>query len=142
VTGALSLATAFTGAHTSNLAAISAAICTGPEAHADPSCRWWAGPPYMAMYLVFAALAPSLVALFTILPSELVKTIAALALAGPMTGALVTAFSGAHDKFSPGLTFAVTASGVALFGIGSAFWGLVAGLVIVGLDRAHSPGSK
>lgn len=56
VTGALSLATAFAGAHTSNLAAISAAICTGPEAHPDPSRRWWAGPPYMVMYLVFAVI--------------------------------------------------------------------------------------
>ena len=139
VTGALSLATAFTGAHTSNLAAISAAICTGPEAHSDPSRRWWAGPPYMLMYLAFALTAPSLVALFAMLPPELVKTIAGLALAAPMIGAFVTAFSGAHDKFSPGLTFAVTVSGLTLFGIGAACWGLVAGLATVGIERALSP---
>ena len=142
VTGLLSFATAFTGAHTSNLAAISAAICTGSEAHPDRALRWWAGPPYMVVYLLFAALAPSLVALFAILPPVLVKTIAALALAAPMTGALVTAFSGPHEKFGPGLTFAVTVSGVSLFGVGSAFWGLVAGLLVAGLGRVLSPGSK
>ena len=142
VTGALSLATALAGAHTSNLAAISAAICTGPEAHPDPARRWWAGPPYMVMYLAFALVSPSLVALFATLPTELVQTIAALALAAPMTGALVTAFSGSHDKFSPGLTFAVTVSGVTLFGIGSAFWGLVAGLLIAVLGQVLSPRSN
>ena len=142
VTGALSLATAVMGAHTSNLAAISAAICTGPEAHPDPSHRWWAGPPYMLTYLLFAVTAPSLVVLFAALPPELVKTIAGLALAAPLTGALVAAFSGPHEKFSAGLTFAVTLSGISVFGIGAAFWGLIAGLVALALERALSPGIK
>jgi benzoate membrane transport protein len=134
-TGALSFATAFTGAHTSNLAAISAAICTGPECHADLAQRWWAGPPYMAMYLLFAIAAPSLVALFAVLPPELVKAVAGLALAAPMTAALVTAFSGDHEKFISGLTFAVTASGMSFAGVGSAFWGLVAGVVALLMNK-------
>lgn len=129
VTGLASVATAMTGAHTSNLAAISAAICTGAECHADPAQRWWSAPPYTLMYILFALLAPSLVALFAVLPPELVKTIAGLALAAPMTGALVTAFSGQQDKFTPGLTFAVTVSGMSFAGVGSAFWGLAAGMV-------------
>jgi benzoate membrane transport protein len=129
VTGVLSLLSAPFGAHTSNLAAISAAICTGPEAHPDPSRRWLAGPVYALTYVVFAALAPSLVALFSALPPQLVKTVAGLALAAPMTGALVTAFAGDHDKFVPGLVFAVTVSGVTVAGVGAPFWGLSAGLI-------------
>lgn len=82
------------------------------------------------------------------MPSELVKTVAGLALATPMIGALVTAFTGPHETFSPGqtfsagLTFAVAVSGVSLFAIGAAFWGLIIGLLALGLERALSPGSK
>ncbi len=135
VTGSLSVVSAFTGAHTSNLAAISAAICTGPDCHPEPALRWWAGVPYMVMYILFAAAAPSLVALFGMLPPELVQTIAGLALAGPMTAALVTAFTGDHEKFIPGLTIVVTASGMSFAGVGSAFWGLIAGLAALSVDK-------
>ena len=135
VTGLASLATAPFGAHTSNLAAISAAICTGPDCHRDPAKRWQAGPAYALAYLAFAVFVPFIVALFLALPPALVKTVAGLALAGPMIAALGTAFAGSGDRFAPGLTFAVTASGMALFGIGAAFWGLVAGLVAHGLQH-------
>ncbi len=135
VTALLSLATAPFGTHTSNLAAISAAICTGPDAHKDPAKRWLTGPPYALCYLAFAAMGPSLVALFATLPPALIKTVAGVALAGPLINALSSAFSGAGDRFAPGLAFAVTATGLTMFGIGAAFWGLVAGLIIVGLER-------
>ncbi len=135
VTAGLSLLTAPFGAHTSNLAAISAAICTGPDAHKDPAQRWLTGPPYALCYLIFAALGPSLVALFATLPSALIKTVAGIALAGPLVNALSTAFTTPGDRFAPGLAFAVTASGITLFGIGAAFWGLIAGLIVVGLER-------
>lgn len=131
VTGVVSFLSAPMGAHTSNLAAISAAICTGPDAHPDPTKRWLAGPAYAMAYVLFAVLAPSLVALFAVLPPELVKTIAGLALAAPMIGALVTAFTGDHDKFAPGIAFAVTVSGVTIVGVGAAFWGLAAGLLVL-----------
>ena len=142
VTGFASLATAPFGAHTSNLAAISAAICTGPDAHPDPKQRWLTGPPYALCYVVFGLFGPSLVALFTSLPSALIKTVAGVALAGPLINALGTAFSPAasasgSDRFAPGLAFAVTASGVTLFGIGAAFWGLLAGLIVVGLEHIN-----
>jgi benzoate membrane transport protein len=135
VTAGISLLTAPFGTHTSNLAAISAAICTGPDAHKDPARRWLTGPPYALCYLVFAALGPSLVALFATLPSALIKTVAGVALAGPLVNALSTAFTAPGDRFAPGLAFAVTASGIVLFGIGAAFWGLLAGLIVVGLER-------
>ena len=135
VTGLASLVTAPFGAHTSNLAAISAAICTGPDAHPDPRRRWLTGPPYALCYLLFGLFGPSLVALFTTLPPALIKTVAGVALAGPLVNALSTAFAGTGDRFAPGLAFAVTASGVTLFGIGAAFWGLLAGLAVVGLEH-------
>ncbi len=135
VTGLASLITAPFGTHTSNLAAISAAICTGPDAHPDPARRWLTGPPYALCYLIFAALGPSLVALFATLPPQLIKTVAGVALAGPLINALSTAFSANGDRMAPGLAFAVTASGLSFFGIGAAFWGLLAGLIVVGLER-------
>jgi benzoate membrane transport protein len=135
VTGLASLLSAPFGAHTSNIAAISAAICTGPDTHPDPAKRWLAGPPYALCYVVFAALAPSLVALFAALPAALVKTVAGVALASALMGALSAAFSGSHDKFAPVLTFVVTLSGITLLGIGAAFWGLLAGLLAVAAER-------
>jgi benzoate membrane transport protein len=135
VTGTLSLLTAPLGAHTSNLAAISAAICTGKDCHPDPARRWPAGVVYMLVYVVFAAIAPSMVAVFATLPPELVKSVAGLALASAMIGALAAAFGSSDDKFAPGLTFAVTASGVTVFGVGAAFWGLILGLLALVLAR-------
>ncbi len=140
LTGLASLVTAPFAAHTSNLAAISAAICTGPDSHRDPKQRWWAGPPYALAYLAFGLAGPSLVGLLAALPAALVKTVAGLALAGPMIAALGAAFSSNDDRFAPGLTFAVTASGVAIFGVGSAFWGLIAGLIAHGLQFAARRG--
>ena len=136
VTGLMSLLTAPFGAHTSNLAAISAAICTGSDAHPDPAKRWLTGPPYALAYFAFALFGPSLVALFGVLPSALIKTVAGLALAGPLINALTTAFTADGDRLAPGMAFAVTASGVNMFGIGAAFWGLLAGLLVVGIGQS------
>lgn len=136
VTGLASLVTAPFGAHTSNLAAITAAICTGPDAHPDPDKRWLTGPFYALSYLVLAVFGASLVSLFAALPAELIKTVAGLALVGALAGALGAALAEESERFPAVLTLAVTASGLSLFGIGSAFWGLLAGLVAVALDAA------
>jgi benzoate membrane transport protein len=134
VTGLASVVTAFFGAHTSNLAAISAAICTGPDTHPDPAKRWMVGPFYSLSYLIFAAFSAALIGLITALPPELIKTVAGLALMGAFAGALGSALSDPSKTFPAVLTLAVTASGLTLFGIGSAFWGLAAGLVALGLE--------
>jgi benzoate membrane transport protein len=134
VTGLASIVTALFGAHTSNLAAISAAICTGPDTHPDPAKRWMVGPFYALSYLFFAAFSAALIALIAALPPELIKTVAGLALMGALAGALGSALSDEAKRFPAVLTLAVTASGLTLFGIGSAFWGLVAGLVTLALD--------
>ncbi|MBU0725832.1 MAG: benzoate/H(+) symporter BenE family transporter [Alphaproteobacteria bacterium] len=135
VTGLASLLTAPLGAHTSNLAAITASLCTGPDAHPDKDKRWLTGPVYAGGYLVLALFGASLVGLFAALPQALVITIAGLALTGPLVGALGAALTVEADRFAAVLTLAVTASGLSLFGIGSAFWGLLAGLAALGLDR-------
>ncbi|MFM9941305.1 MAG: benzoate/H(+) symporter BenE family transporter [Hyphomicrobiaceae bacterium] len=134
VTGLASLVIAPFGAHTINLAAITAAICTGPDAHPDPARRWHTGIAYLVVYGLLAALGASLVALFAAFPAALIKAIAGLGLLGSLASALATAVADERQRFAGILAFAVTASGIALFGIGSAFWGLVAGLIVVALD--------
>ncbi len=134
VTGLASMLSAWFGAHTSNLAAISAAICTGPDTHPDPAKRWMVGPFYALFYLLFAAFSANLIAIIAALPPELIRTVAGLALMGAFAGALASALADEAKRFPAVLTLAVTASGLSLFGIGSAFWGLVTGLTVMGLD--------
>lgn len=135
VTGAASLGTAFLGAHTSNLAAISAALCTGPEAHPDPAERWKAGVFYALWWGLIALFGASLVGLFGALPPALLATVAGTALLGSMAGAMGAALAADQDRFAAAGTLAVTASGITLMGVGSAFWGLVFGLIVFGIDR-------
>jgi benzoate membrane transport protein len=135
VTGAASFGTAFLGSHTSNLAAISAAICTGPDAHPDPAKRWMAGPFYAGFWALFALFGASVVGLFAALPPALLATVAGTALLGSTAGALGSALAGDQDRLAAAGTLAVTVSGVSLLGIGSAFWGLVIGLLILAIDR-------
>jgi benzoate membrane transport protein len=138
VTGAASLATAFMGAHTSNLAAISAALCTGPEAHPDPARRWIAGVFYAAWWGLIALFGASLVGLFGALPPALLMTVAGTALLGSTASSLGVALGPERDRLAAVGTLAVTASGVTLMGVGSAFWGLIFGLLVLGLESARS----
>lgn len=135
VTGLFSLLTAPFGASTTNLAAISAAICTGPDVHPDPAERWKTGPFYALAYLVFALFGASLVAIFTVLPQSLIALVAGLALMAPLANALSIALKDEDERMAATVTFAVTASGLTLFGVGAAFWGLIAGLVVLFLEN-------
>jgi benzoate membrane transport protein len=134
-TGLVSVLTAPFNALTSNLAAISAAICTGPDVHPDPAERGKTGPFYALAYVVFALFGASLVALFAVLPPSLIMLVAGLGLLGALANALAIALKDDKERIAATVTFAVTASGLTLFGVGSAFWGLVAGLVVLFLDR-------
>ncbi|MEE9589001.1 MAG: benzoate/H(+) symporter BenE family transporter [Hyphomicrobiaceae bacterium] len=136
ITGLASLVTASFGSHTTNIAAIIASLCTGPDAHPDRDKRWLCGPVYAAAYAIVAVFGASLVTLFASFPEALIATIAGIALAGPFVAALSTSIADEEDRFAAVTTFAITASGIQAFGIGSAFWGLVAGLTIFGLDQA------
>ncbi|QTD96843.1 Inner membrane protein YdcO [Streptomyces cyanogenus] len=127
-TGLVSTALAPFGSHAINLAAITAAICTGPESHPDPRRRYVAGVSCGAFYLLIGAFGSTLVAFFAGLPKELVAAIAGVALFGALAGGITGAVKEEKDREAALITFLATASGVTLFGIGSAFWGLVFGV--------------
>jgi benzoate membrane transport protein len=123
------------GAHGVNLAAITAAICTEPDAHPDASKRWTVGVIYGLFYLVVALFAAPLAGLFIAMPTGALAAITGLALIAPLTGSLGAMMAAAKDREAAVLTFAATASGVALFGVGSAFWGLAVGFLALAARR-------
>lgn len=135
MTGLVTLLLAPWGGFSLGLAAITAAICLGPEAHADPSKRYtaavWCGLFYIALGVCGAVVASVLVAF----PQELVLAIAGLALLGSIAGGLVTALEQESQREAALITFLVTLSGVVVFGIGSAFWGVVAGALALFVQR-------
>jgi benzoate membrane transport protein len=135
VTGALSALTALAGAHTVNMAAITAAICMGDDVHPDRDQRWKVGLAYAAVWVILGLTGPLVIALLGALPPALMTALVALALLGPLMGALTGAFAHPDQRFAATLTLAVTASGMALAGIGAAFWGLLIGLGIHAVDR-------
>lgn len=123
------------GAYSVNLSSVTAAICTGPDTHPDPAKRWLAGLVYGFCYLVFAIVGASLAGALSALPQVLIATVAGTALLGPLTAALTSALHRERERFAAILAFAVTASGLTLAGVGGAFWGLVAGILALGLER-------
>ena len=127
-TGIASLLLAPFGSHGVTLAAITAAICTGPEAHEDRTKRYTAALWCGLFYLVAGIFGATIAALFAALPKALVASVAALALFGSIMGGLSNAMSQPREREAALITFMVTASGLTLLSIGSAFWGLVAGL--------------
>ncbi len=137
VTGITSLLTAPLGASTSNLAAISAALCTNPDAHPDPKKRWLTGPVYAIIYIIFAVFGASLVAIFAVLPPVLIALVAGLALMAPFINAISLALASEKDRLAAIVTFIVTASGIAFFDVGSAFWALVAGLFVIATEKVR-----
>ncbi|TXI05518.1 MAG: benzoate/H(+) symporter BenE family transporter [Pseudorhodobacter sp.] len=134
-TGALSALSGLFGAHTTSMAAITAAICMGPDTHPDAGQRWKAGVVYAGFWALLGLFSPAILSVLTALPPALMVALVALALLGPLMGALSGAFAATDTRFAATVTLAVTASGVAAFGIGAAFWGLVAGLAVQALDR-------
>ena len=128
-TGVMSLLSAPFGCHGVSLSSITAAICTSPDCHPDVQKRYIAGLSCGVCYIIFAICAQSMVQLFAIVPKSLIILIAGLALFSACASSLKMALSEAKDLDSAMLTFLVTASGFSAFGIGSAFWGLSAGLL-------------
>jgi benzoate membrane transport protein len=137
VTGLLSAVSAFFGAHTTSMAAITAALCLGPDVHPDRDRRWVVGLAYAGAWVILGLLSPTVLQLLAALPAPVVLALVALALLSPLTGALAGAFAEPSQRFAATLTLAVTASGVAAFGIGAAFWGLAAGIGVQLLDRVR-----
>lgn len=130
-TGLTTLLLAPFGAYSVNLSAITAAICTGADAHPDPARRWTVGLFYAGFYLLLALFSAPLVSLFLAMPMTTIAAITGIALIGPLAAALGNMMTAAEDREAAILTFAATASGMSLFGIGSAFWGLVVGFTAI-----------
>lgn len=134
-TGFASLLLAPLGSHGVNLAAITAAICTGPQAHEDPAKRYTAAV-FCGLFFALAGLfGASLVALFAALPKALLLSVAAIALFGSIGNGLQAALHNAEEREAALLTFMLTASGISLGGIGSAFWGLLLGLAVLWIGK-------
>ncbi len=128
ITGLGSLLMAPFGSHAFNIAAITAAICTGREAHEDPSRRWIAGMAAGLFYILVGVFGVTLAAVFMAFPATFITTLAGLALLGTIGGSLATAMSDARTREASLITFLAAAANITLLGIGGAFWGLVLGL--------------
>ena len=127
LTGLVTLVLAPFGAFALNLSAITAAICMGPEAHTNPARRYTAAASCGAIYIVIGLFGAAITGVLTAFPKELVAAIAGLALLGTIGGALTAALKDDTNREAALITFLVTLSGVAIAGVGSAFWGVVAG---------------
>lgn len=115
------------GGYSLNLSALTAAICMGPEAHFDHTKRYTAAIASGLIYIPVGLFSGAVVGVFNAFPKELIMAIAGLALMSTVISGLTAAITNEEDKEAAMITFFVTASGLTLFGIGAAFWGLLAG---------------
>ncbi|MGY4831318.1 benzoate/H(+) symporter BenE family transporter [Sphaerotilaceae bacterium SBD11-9] len=127
LTGVATLVLAPFGGYALNLAAITAAICMGREAHEDPARRYAAAATSGLLYVLIGLFGAAVAGVLAAFPRELVATIAGLALLGSIGGGLASALKEDAHREAALITFLVTLSGLSLWGIGSAFWGVVAG---------------
>jgi len=130
-TGVLSGVIAFFGGITVNLAAITAALMAGPEAHPNPAKRWVAPVASGFTYVGLALLATLAGAFIAASPPILIEAVAGLALMPSLAAALAGALQTEQTRLPAILTFVTTASGVTVLGIGGAFWGLIAGITLM-----------
>jgi benzoate membrane transport protein len=134
-TGLATLVLAPFGGFAFNLAAITAAICMGREAHEDPARRWVASAAAGVFYIVTGLLAGAVVALIAAFPKVLVLALAGLALLGTIGAGLAAAMKDDAQREPALITFVVSASGLTLWGVGPAFWGVLAGGLAWGVLR-------
>jgi benzoate membrane transport protein len=132
-TGGLALLLSPFGVYSICIAAITAAICQSPDAHPDVSKRWLAAAAAGAFYLLAGVFGGSISGLMAALPLSWIQTLAGLALLGTISGSLYQALHNETERDAAIVTFLMTASGVTIGGIGSAFWGLVLGGVCYAL---------
>nr|WP_298687298.1 benzoate/H(+) symporter BenE family transporter [uncultured Dongia sp.] len=135
ITGIFSLAAAPFGGHAVNLAAITAALCAGTDAHPDPTRRYWAAAMSGVFYILFGLGAGAATAFVSAAPPILIQAVAGLALFGAFGSALLGAVTDPTNREAAIITFVVTASGLSFFGISGAFWGLLAGGAIYALTH-------
>jgi benzoate membrane transport protein len=141
ITGLGSLLMAPFGSHAFNIAAITAAIATGPQAHEDPSRRWIAGVAAGVCYILVGMFGVTLAAVFMAFPATFITTLAGLALLGTIGGSLAAALADAKVREAALITFLAAAANITLLGIGGAFWGLVIGLFAYAVLNGQMPWS-
>jgi len=129
--GALSAVGALFGGHAINLAALSAALMAGPDAHPDPERRWVSSFAGGASYVVLGLGAGLATALVSASPPLLITAVAGLAMLGAMVSGITAALEDPQHRIVAIVTFLVVASGVVIGGVGSAFWGLLVGGVVM-----------
>jgi benzoate membrane transport protein len=134
-TGLATLLLAPFGGYALNLAAITAAICMGRESHEDPSRRWVASAAAGVFYIAIGLMGATVVGLIAAFPKELVLAVAGFALLGTIGAGLAAAMQDERQREPALITFLVTASGLTLWGVGAAFWGVVAGLLVLAVQR-------
>lgn len=135
LTGVGSMIGAPAGGHAINLAAISAALTAGPEAGPDRDRRWIASVTAGVVTIVIGVGAAAFAALVELSPEGVIVAVAGLALVGTFAASLKTALENPADLLPAVVTFAVVASGITIAGVSSAFWAVVAGLVVRGVLR-------
>lgn len=134
-TGIFTLLAAPFGGHAVNLAAITAALCAGPDAHPEPGRRWWAAMTCGAAYVVIGLVSGAATAFIAASPPILIEAVAGLALLGAFGAAVAGAVAVPEEREAAVITFVVTASGIAFLGVSGAFWGLLAGGAVMALTR-------
>lgn len=127
VTGLLALLFSPFGVYSICIAAITAAICQSPDAHPDAAKRWLAAAAAGMFYLLAGIFGSSITGMMAALPTSGIQMLAGLALLGTISGSLYQALNHENERDAAVVTFLVTASGLTLWGVGSAFWGLIAG---------------
>ncbi len=137
-TGAATAVTAPFGGYALNLAALTAALMAGPDSHPDPSRRWVAPIAGGVTYVLLGLGAGAATALVAAAPPILIIAVAGLALLGAFTTGIVSAFEAPETRLTAAVTLIVVASGVVVLGIGSAFWGLVVGALVMLVTRPRS----
>ena len=143
LTGLATLVLAPFGAFALNFSAITAAICMGPEAHENPERRYTAAVSCGAIYIVIGIFGAVVTGLLTAFPKELVVAIAGLALLGTIGNGLSVALRDEGHREAALITFLVTLSGVVIAGVGSAFWGVVAGSLALFVQQyARRPAAR
>ena len=144
LTGLATLVLAPFGAFALNFSAITAAMCMGPEAHEDRRRRYTAAVSCGALYVAIGLFGAVITGLLTAFPNELVVAIAGLALLGTIGNGLAVAVRDEQHREAALITFLVTLSGVVIAGVGSAFWGVIAGsfaLFVQQYRRSPAPGA-
>jgi benzoate membrane transport protein len=139
VTGGLGVPLALLGGPGLNLAAITAGLATGPDAHPDEHQRWKAGVATGLVYITAGIFGASLLSVFSVVPKEFVAAITGLALFGTISGSAASALADPTSRDAAAVTLLCAAGGFTLFHVGAPFWALVAGLAVDAMSRRLRP---